>query len=250
MAFATLTAQLKLNIANFSANLTEASRKMSDFARTADRDYGRATAALKSHNLGLKDTARIVQGIMVSQAFYGVAQSIANATSALWEFNTALDYMQVTYTALFGSADLATDFMSALKEHSVDTIFDYQGLANASKKLLAYGIDYKNLMFIMEGLTNLGAMSGDAAALDRIALALGQIYSKGKLSAEEMRQLANAYIPITEILQSKFGLTGDDLKNVSDLNLPASQVINAIVDYANENFGSVGDAAMYTITAP
>lgn len=248
MAFATLTAQLKLNIANFSANLTEASRKMSDFARTADRDYGRATAALKSHNLGLKDTARIVQGIMVSQAFYGVAQSIANATSALWEFNTALDYMQVTYTALFGSADLATDFMSALKEHSVDTIFDYQGLANASKKLLAYGIDYKNLMFIMEGLTNLGAMSGDAAALDRIALALGQIYSKGKLSAEEMRQLANAYIPITEILQSKFGLTGDDLKNVSDLNLPASQVINAIVDYANENFGSVGDAAMYTIT--
>ena len=221
---------------------------MSIFANEANRDYGKATAALKSHNLGLKDTARIVQGIMVSQVFYGITQSITGAVSALWEFNTALDYMHVTYSALFGDAKLATDFMDALQEHSIETIFDYQGLADASKKLLAYGIEYENLMFIMEGLTNLGTMSGDSAALDRIALALGQIYAKGKLSAEEMRQLANAYIPITDIITEKFGLSQKDLKNVSDLNLPASEVINAIVDYANENFGSVGDAAMYTIT--
>ena len=248
MNFATVSAQLKLDIANFSEKLKEASTKMSTFASTANQNYGRATAALKSHNLGLKDTARIVQGIMVSQVFYGAVQSIRSATSALWDFNVALDYMHVTYSALFGDAKVASDFMAVLQEHSVETIFDYQHLADASKKLLAYGIEYENLMFIMEGLTNLGAMSGDSAALDRIALALGQIYTKGKLSAEEMRQLANAYIPITEILQDKFGLTGDDLKRVGDLNLPASDVINAIVDYANENFGSVGDAAMYTIT--
>lgn len=248
MAGNTLTAKLNLNIQNFSDKLKEASRKMSNFAATTSQDYGKATAALKSHNLGLKDTARIVQGIMVSQAFYAAAQAIRSAVSAVWDFNVALDYMNVTYSALFGSTKVASDFMSVLQEHSVETIFDYQNLADASKKLLAYGIEYENLMFIMEGLTNLGAMSGDSAALDRIALALGQIYTKGKLSAEEMRQLANAYIPITEILQDKFGLTGDDLKRVGDLNLPAADVINAIVDYANENFGSVGDAAMFTIT--
>lgn len=248
MSFASLSASLKLNIQDFSTKLNEASRRMGSFATTLNRDYGRANAALKSHNLGLKDTARIVQGIVVSQAFYTAANSIAEATRSLWDFNVALDYMQVTYSALFGSSKVASDFMSVLQEHSVDTIFDYQNLADASKKLLAYGIEYENLMFIMEGLTNLGTMSGDSAALDRIALALGQIYTKGKLSAEEMRQLANAYIPITDILQDKFGLTGDDLKRVGDLNLPAADVINAIVDYANENFGSVGDAAMYTIT--
>lgn len=248
MSFASLSASLKLNIQDFSTKLNEASRRMSSFASSLNQDYGRANAALKSHNLGLKDTARIVQGIVVSQTFYAAANAIADATRSLWDFNVALDYMQVTYSALFGSTRVASDFMAVLQEHSVETIFDYQNLADASKKLLAYGIEYENLMFIMEGLTNLGAMSGDSAALDRIALALGQIYTKGKLSAEEMRQLANAYIPITEILQDKFGLTGDDLKRVGDLNLPAADVINAIVDYANENFGSVGDAAMYTIT--
>lgn len=248
MAFADLTAQLNLNIANFSSNLSRAATQMDRFAYNMQSSYRSAADALKSHNLGLKDTARIVQGIMVSQAFYGIARSISDATKSLWDFNVALDYMNVTYSALFGSTDIAGNFMQVLQEHSINTIFSFQQLADASKKLLAYGIDYKNLMFIMEGLTNLGAMSGDAAALDRVALALGQIYTKGKLSAEEMRQLANAYIPITDILQERFGLTGDQLKRVSDLNLPAADVINAIVDYANDHFGAVGDAAMLTIT--
>lgn len=266
MSFADLSVKLTADIKDFSSKMNEAIGKANKFksdfssgmtskgkgwvtyAEDLSDKYKKATKELLSHNLGLKDTSRIVQGIMVSQAFYAAAGTIRDATSALWDFNVALDYMKVTYSALFGSTKVAEDFMSVLQEHSIETIFDYQGLADASKKLLAYGIEYENLMFIMEGLTNLGAMSGDSAALDRIALALGQIYTKGKLSAEEMRQLANAYIPITEILQDKFGLTGDDLKRVGDLNLPAADVINAIVDYANENFSSVGDAAMYTIT--
>lgn len=248
MAFANLTANLQLNIANFSSGLNNASRQLGRFASNMQQSYSNATRELKSHNLGLKDTARIVQGIVISQTFYAATSAIASATRSLWDFNTALDYMHVTYSALFGDTKVASDFMSALQEHSIETIFDYQSLADASKKLLAYGIEYENLMFIMEGLTNLGAMSGDAAALDRISLALGQIFTKGTLDATEMKQLANAYIPITEILQDKFGLTGDDLDRVADLNLPAANVINAIVDYANENFASVGDAAMYTIT--
>lgn len=248
MAFATLAANLRLNIADFSSALSKASQQMTQFTNRLNRDYGKVNDALKSHNLGLKDTARIVQGIIVAQGFYRVTNAIQGATSALWEFNKELDYAQVTYSALFGDASLANDFMSVLQEHAIETIFNYQDLAGISKKLLAYGIDYKNLMFIMEGLTNLGTMSGDPAALDRIALALGQIYTKGKLSAEEMRQLANAYVPITEIIQEKFNLSEDDLGRVGDLNLPAEEVINAIVDYANENFGAVGDAAMLTIT--
>ena len=248
MAFADLTANLNLNISNFSANLSKAAGQMDRFTNRLNSEYKAAASALKTHNIGLKDTARIVQGIVVSQMFYRAAGAISDATKSLWDFNVALDYMKVTYSALFGSTDIASDFMQVLQEHSINTIFSFQQLADASKKLLAYGIDYKNLMFVMEGLTNLGAMSGDPAALDRIALALGQIYTKGKLSAEEMRQLANAYIPITDILQERFGLTGDQLKNVSKLNLPAADVINAIVDYANDHFGAVGDAAMLTIT--
>lgn len=248
MAFADLTARLNLNTANFSAKLAEAGSQMKSFSEKASKSYEAATRELKSHSLGLKDTARIIQGIMVSQAFYGVAQSIRNATSTLMDFNEQLDYAHVTYSALFGDTKLAAGFVSALQEHSVDTIFEYQDLANAAKKMLAYGIEYENLMYAMEGLTNLGAMSGDKAALDRIALAMGQIKTTGYLTGSEMRQLSNAYVPIYDIIKDSFGLSGEDMARVGDLRLPAEDVLNAIVDYANVKFGEVGDAAMMTIT--
>lgn len=248
MAFADLTARLNLNTANFSAKLAQAGQQMKSFSENASKSYSQATSELKRHSLGLKDTARIIQGIMVSQAFYGVAQSIRNATSTLMDFNEQLDYAHVTYSALFGDTKLAAGFVNALQEHSVNTIFEYQDLASAAKKMLAYGIEYENLMYAMEGLTNLGAMSGDKAALDRIALAMGQIKTTGYLTGSEMRQLSNAYVPIYDIIKDSFGLSGEQMARVGELRLPAEDVLNAIVDYANAKFGEVGDAAMLTIT--
>ena len=247
-SISTMVAQLQLDTRNFSAKLTEASKQMNAFAHNTNKSYGKATAALRSHTMELKSTARIVQGIMVSQAFYTVARGIREATASLLQFNEELDYMQVTYSALFGNTELAQDFMKTLQEHSINTIFEFGELADASKKLLAYGIEYENLMFVMEGLTNLGAMSGDMAAIERAARAIGQIFTKGTLKAEEMKQLADAYIPIYEIVQSSFGLTDQQMSKVGDLKLPAEDVINAIIDYANSEFGSVADAAMMTIT--
>lgn len=255
MALADLLVNLRLNTAEFATKLATTSKSVSAFASKMHKSYGTANKEIENFNKGVKtsgdrlrDVSRIVQGIVISQTFYTATRSIREASRSLWEFNKALDYANVTYTALFGDATLSNDFMNVLQQHAIETMFDYQDLADASKKLLAYGIEYENLMFIMEGLTNLGAMSGDSAALDRISLALGQIYTRGKLTAEEMRQLANAYVPISDIIQEKFQLTPEQMGKVGDLNLPAEEVINAVVDYANERFGSVGDAAMFTIT--
>lgn len=248
MALATLRVGMILDPSKFNRQLAEASKQMSRFARNLTSGHDRASKALSKHTMGLKDTSRIVQGIMVSQVFYAAVGAIRDATSALTQFNEQLDYSQVTYSALFGSADLASKFSTTLQDMAINSIFDYQALDKSAKKLLAYGIEYENLGYIMRGLMDLGAMSGDTAALDRIALALGQIQAKGKLSAEEMRQLANAYVPINDIVQKSFNLTPDQMGSIGDLNLPAHEVINSIVDYANAKFGSVSDAAMLTIT--
>lgn len=258
----TIWGKIDLDIKNFASKLAHAGSMMGRFAASTatqvsgaqsnfskySKEITKATEEIHKHRVGLKDVTRIVAGIVISQTFYGITRSIREANNALWEFNEALDYASVTYGAMFGGTQIATDFLKVLKEHAEETVFSFEDLTDMSKKLIAYGIPKESLMYITEGLTNLGAMSGDAAALDRIALALGQIYTKGKLSAEEMRQLANAYVPIYDIVKSQFGLTGDQMKSVGDLNLPAADVINAVVDYANKTFGNVGDAAMLTLT--
>lgn len=262
MAFADLTARLNLDIRNFSSALNSANDKVTSFSSTLTRmvhgqtagteglvrNYDNVNRSLHRVALSLRDVSRIASGIIVSQAFYRTTDAIKNAVSALWEFNTALDYAQVTYSSLFGSSDLASGFLQELQQFSVDTIFQFSDLENMSRKLLAYGIEYKNLMYITKGLTNIGTLSGDSAALERLAVAIGQINAKGTLKAEEVRQLANAYVPIYDILRDKMGLTDEDFKSIGDLGIKSADAINAIVEYSNERFGDMANAAMMTIT--
>lgn len=260
MNFSDLVIALRLNISQFTDAMRtvrqQAQRLSSVMAQASTA--GSADALIQGYTtlndrlhrvgLGLRDIARISSGIVVSQTFYGITRSVNDATNALWEFNESLDYARVSYSALFNDSDLAGDFLTTLQQFSVDTIFEYSDLEKMSRKLLAYGIEYKNLMYIVEGLTNIGTMSGDSAALERLAVAIGQINAKGVLQAEEVRQLVNAYAPMHDILRDRFGLTDEDFENLGDLRLPADKVINAIVEYANQEFGAVSDAAMLTIT--
>lgn len=262
MSLATIRAQLSLHTAQFTRALNGARRQVhrfsSDLAMAARaneglanrmvRGYTSLNSQLRKVGLSLRDITRVSSGVLIASTFYRTTEAIQNAAGALWEFNEALDYAQVTYSALFGSTDLANDFISTLKDYSVETIFEYADLEGMARKLLAYGIEYKNLMFLIEGLTNIGTLSGDAAALERLAVAIGQINAKGTLKAEEIRQLTNAYAPMYDILESKLGLSGEQLNSIGDLQIPAYQAINAIVEYANEKFGDVATAAMFTIT--
>ncbi len=260
MTFSDLTIGLNLNIAKFTNAMNKARQQTQRFSSymasistdgSADeliRGYTTLGDRLHRVGLGARDVARIVAGMTISQTFYGITRSIREATDALWEFNKGLDYAQVTYGALFGSSDLATDFIDTLKQFSIDTIFEYSDIEGMARKLSAYGIEYQNLMYIIEGLTNIGTISGDTAALERLAVAIGQINAKGTLKAEEMRQLANAYTPIYDILREKLGLSEDELGMVGDLGISSADAINAIIEYANETFGATADAAVQTIT--
>ena len=180
MAFADLTANLNLNIRHFTSGLNAASRQYNTFASrmiNAMNTQTRASRVLvenfddmgnKMHYLGLsaRDVTRIFSGIIVSQAFYRIAREIGAATEVLWEFNKELDYARVTYSTIMGGTDVADGFLGTLQQFSVDTMFGFKELEGMSRKLLAYGIEYKNLMYIVQGLTNLGTLSGDSAALD------------------------------------------------------------------------------------
>lgn len=74
------------------------------------------------------------------------------------------------------------------------------------------------------------ALGGEADMLEGIARALGQIQTKGKVSAEELMQLAERGVPVFEILKQKFG-------DVETSTLDAAQAIEAIFAGLEERFG-------------
>lgn len=200
----------------------------------------------KKAKFEFKDVSRIVQGIIVSKIFYSSLNAIRRATDAVWEFSKELEYAKMVYSNLFGDTELAQEFINVLKDFAAVTPFSFKQSEEAAKRLLAYGIEAKNVMFMMQGVLSAATVQGTDAVIGPISRAFGQIYTKGRLMNEEMRQLAEAGIPAYEILQEKLNLTAEELRNLGRTAIPAHIALNALVEGINERFGTTMRTASLT----
>ncbi len=244
--FANLTAQLKLNIQNFAQNMQKASTLANKFANLQGQINTGMVDPTKKAKFEFKDVARIVQGIIISKTFYSGLNAIRRAKDAVWEFSKELEYAKMVYSNLFGNTDLAQEFINVLKDFAAVTPFSFKQSEEAAKRLLAYGIESKNVMFMMQGVLSAATIQGTDAIIEPISRAMGQIYTKGRLMNEEMRQLAEAGIPVYEILQEKLNLTAEELRNLGRTAIPASTALNALVEGINERFGTTLESASST----
>ena len=235
--FANMTASLNLNINNFASNLNKASGMLNTFAATYN---GALVGDVPGSKKGaFKDPRRIVQGIIVSKIFYGAYQNIRNATSAVFEFSRELEKSHLIYKQFFGDTGLVKEFINVLKDFTAVTPFSFQEADKAARQLLAYGFEYKNLMFLMTGVMNAAVAMGDTSKIGTIVSALGQIQNKGRITGRELRRLAEANIPVFDILNEKLGVTQEQFQNIANEFIPAHLVINALIDGINERYGDL-----------
>lgn len=106
--------------------------------------------------------------------------------------------LNVAFTTFLGSASLAKQTLAELQQFAQTTPFTAQETQQASRVLLAYGFNAKQLLPI---LTQLGSISsGTQIPLQQIALVFGQVKAAGKLMGQDLLQLVNAgFNPLQEI---------------------------------------------------
>lgn len=255
MNVGTLWAGLKLDISDFSNSLRDASTQakktgasLSGLTVKADGTLQTLNQKTKEWGLNLKSVSKVVSGIVISQTFYRSAQAIQSATNATWEFTKQLEYAQISYSNLFGDTQLSTEFINVLEDFAAKTPFTFTEAEGAAKRLVAYGVESKNLMYMMNGIMAAASAQGDASKVEQITRALGQVRTYGKLMTAEVRQLTEAGIPVYEILSEKLGVTQEQLRNLGKEAVPASVAINALIDGMNERFGTALEASSKTIT--
>jgi tape measure domain-containing protein len=84
--------------------------------------------------------------------------------------------------------------------------------------------------------------------LSRITRAMGQIQSKGKLMAQDVNQLAEAGIPVWDILAQSMGKTKAEVMSLSEDGLvPAEEALAAIEGYMDMKFSGVMEAQSKTL---
>jgi tape measure domain-containing protein len=153
-------------------------------------------------------------------------------------FNAQMEQARIGFTTMLGSAERAEVFLRDMADFAVRTPFEFPELLDASKRMLAYGFAAEDVLPTMEAVGNASAAVGlGTEGINRIILALGQMRAKGKLSAEEMRQLTETGIPAWEILAEAMNKTTAEIMDMQSKGLiPADRAIKMLVEGMNKRF--------------
>lgn len=168
----------------------------------------------------------------------GVAMGLAGVAAAMGVMGIASVKMAAemqankrAFSTLLGDSQQAEKFLGDLAKFAAETPFELPGLVTASKKLLAFGFAAQDIIPMMAAIGDAAAMLGmGQEGIDRLTLALGQMQAKGKVSGEEMRQLAEAGIPAWKFLADAIGKSIPEAMDMSEKGLiDGTTGINAIL---------------------
>ena len=117
---------------------------------------------------------------------------------------------KIGFQTLLGDSE-GQSMMDSLDEFAKKSPFDTTGVISNAQKMLAMGWNAEDIVRDMETIGNAAASTGNLnQGLESIVRALSQIKTKGKLSTEELNQLAEAGIAAKSMLAEQLGYgTGD-----------------------------------------
>ncbi len=175
-------------------------------------------------------------GAAIGMAAFGGATLLAirQVTGAAMQLERA----NAAFSQMLGGMDKAKDFTASLRAFAAQTPFQFKDLTTLSQKVLAFGFSAKEVVPMLRDLGDAaGALGAGPETLGRIVVAFGQIKAKRKISMEEVLQLAEAGIPIFDILRDKLHLTQAQMGDIGRAGIPAEKALAAIREGLREKFG-------------
>lgn len=201
---------------------------------------------------GIKDTKRIVSGILVSQGFYALSNALVDAGAAAITFSKNMETAAISMEYFVSGTDKtakAAAFLRTMNTFAAKTPFSTEEALSLSKYMQAVGVSMNVTKSFLSVITDTAAATGATEEnLQRIVFGLGQMMTKGRLANEEIRQLANANIPIYEILQEELGLTGKQISNIGSYWISADKAVKAILDGLEARYDGAADRVSNTVT--
>jgi tape measure domain-containing protein len=196
----------------FNSAATTASVNVSHIgtaAQSANRSTGRMGGIMSKAAGGLAFVGQTAGA--AATALGGAALA---ATGLGLKFNASMEQSKVAFTNLLGNADAAQSMLDKLYDVAAHTPFEFPQLTQATQRLLGFGMAAKDVIPTMTAIGDAVAASGGGAEqIDRVSTALGQMQAKGKVSSEELLQLAESGVPALKILGDQLGLTGAQLSD-------------------------------------
>lgn len=171
------------------------------------------TAMVKVKDFALSPLKKIKDTLFsIKSLIAAVTAGFAAQKLVLAPINLADQYSsaKIGFSTLLGDA-AGQKMMDDLDEFAKVSPFDTSGVISNAQKMLAMGWNAESIVEDMKIIGNAAASTGNLnQGLESIVRAMAQIKTKGKLSAEELNQLAEAGISAKAMLAEELGYgTGD-----------------------------------------
>ena len=182
-----------------------------------------------------------------------VTTPILGATAAVGAFAlstaSAAETSEMAFTTMLGGAEQAQEMLDTLAEFAAHTPFELSGLISSTQQLLAYGFAAEDVIPMLTAVGDATAALGSGeVGIQAVTRALGQMRTKGKVSAEEMLQLTEQGIPAWEYLARAIGTdTAGAMEQVSKGAVTAQQGIDALTQGMEQDFGGMMEAQSKTV---
>jgi tape measure domain-containing protein len=230
-----------------SLNINEAKRRQETLAKKntveiilAAKDQ--ASKVTRQAFSSIQNTANSAMSTIKTSAT--VASAAVMAVSAAVgkmgiDFNAGMEQSQIAWETLLGSADEAKKTIDDLLKLGAQTPFEFEGLDKSAKLLNMAGFEGDKLKNTLVAVGDaVSAVGGGQEELQGVSMALFQMSAKGKVSAEEMNQLAERGIPAWDLIAKKMGKSTRELMDMSQNGeLFADKVIPMLVEGMGDRFG-------------
>lgn len=223
----------------FARNGEQAEDSLREVARAADhsmdnvaRDAHRGAVAL-----GLvSGTARVAGPLLIGLGTAAVAGLGALTTFGL-QAAAAQEQTLIAFESLLGSAQKGQEVFGKLRDFAAATPFELPQITDVAKRFLTFsktvGLSNDQLIPFLTTVGNIASVTGAGAfGMSRVALALGQIASKSKVSLEELNQISEAlpgFSAITAIATAKGISTAEAMKQISAGTISAKDGVAALL---------------------
>ena len=195
--------------------------KDSDALRSLNKmSNGLRSLTKKAWSIAVKVPSTVFSGLnTLKNSLFNIRNLIAGIASA-WaaiklikepiDVADAYSSAKISFSTLLGESQ-GQQMMDNLDQFAKATPFTTTSVIDNARKMLAMGWDAENIIEDMETIGNAAAATGKMeTGLESIVRALSQIKTKGRLSTEELNQLAEAGIAAKAMLAEGLGYgTGD-----------------------------------------
>lgn len=219
-------------------------RRVGDDLETVSKQSKKATSGIK----GFADKCNKMTGalsaiaaVQLGSVFTGMAGGILNMGIASVQAAAQMRQYEIAFQTMLKSAEADTQMLRDLQQFAAETPFDVPGVVSAGQQLMAFGFKAEE---IIPMLTNLGdAASGlglGTEGVSRLAYALGQMQTSGKLNAQDMMQLTSAGISAWDMLAQAAGKTVAEMKDLCSKGaIDSKAAVQTIVAGMNDQFGGM-----------